>query len=746
MKLLDKFLKVLKTNRNTFFTYLLTLVSIYIIVDRVFEFLLILLTGVASHYMGPIGYTISFLVLTFAYNFSYGSSYVKADDDKLGWLYAYLIGLYILVVTMITEWVNQLAWIGLLSLPNYYTIATEFSYLIKPALGSLALALPLATVSPLFNLIYIKINDSRLVRDSVFDYEGISLTKNTAGVGKYSDEIYVGGDKDHGYKVKLIEKSRLKHTLVCGISGSGKTSLIFEPWIAQDINKKFFYHESAKTLAFSALRAGICKLNAPYSNQYINDNFSLNMLTPSESKTKIFKSYFEKLIYCDTGNKLVYRDLGLTYMSPEIDSLSKMAGVVSNFGFNYSMIDPTKADSLGLNPFAFNDVIHTANCISTVLNRFFVDKSPENAEAYKQYLANEIIENLVILLKVSYPLLNDGQLPNLDDLLKLLHNFQLIEKLTTVLESHEELARQYENQINYFKKNFFHNSPNVEQMRQQVAIPAGQLDTLLRYPGVKAILCNRTNNLDYDKILENGGIVMMCTRRSDLGENAHKAFGLFFLLYMQYSVLRRPGSENSRIPHYLYIDEFPDFVCEATESIFTVYGKYKVATVISSQTIAQLKSYNERLGETVIANCANKLVFGNNTAEENEWWEKEIGGDKRWYAEVPAYNWDKEQFKQEQKIEYTTKPRYYAGKIQVLKFKRVIYKLVDGKGKIINGQANLDFLSAKYKEKQHPKTYNFSKFTGGIVDKDTHLKQPVGVTASSGEDDSEGPIIYNPKI
>ena len=29
---------------------------------------------------------------------------------------------------------------------------------------------------------------------------------------------------------------------------------------------------------------------------------------------------------------------------------------------------------------------------------------------------------------------------------------------------------------------------------------------------------------------------------------------------MQYSVLRRPGNEKTRIPHFLYIDEFPDFI------------------------------------------------------------------------------------------------------------------------------------------------------------------------------------------
>ena len=39
MKLIDKFLKKLNTSRNTFATYILTLISIYITIDRLVEIL-----------------------------------------------------------------------------------------------------------------------------------------------------------------------------------------------------------------------------------------------------------------------------------------------------------------------------------------------------------------------------------------------------------------------------------------------------------------------------------------------------------------------------------------------------------------------------------------------------------------------------------------------------------------------------------------------------------------------------------
>lgn len=745
MKLLDKLLKKLNTDRNTFFTYLLTLITIYILIDRLTEFLLIVFTGVASSYWGPIKYTIAFACPVFAFLFSMSSKFIKSDDDKHGWFYSYCISLYILIITMITEWFNKLCWLGLISLPGYTTIATDFAYLIKPALSSIAITLPLCTWFKLFDKLYKTVNDSKVFTDSLADYEGISLSDKKVGWGPYTNEILIGTDKDHGNNVKLAEIKRFESTLVVGVSGAGKTSMIFEPWVCQDINKKFFYRETSKTLAFAALKAGIATLNAPYDNDYINSNFSLNMLIPVDSKAKLFKAYFNKMILAETNSKIIFRDLGITYMSPDYETIDKISKVCDNFGFNYNIIDPDNPNSIGLNPFSFDDPVQTALAISTVLKGFYTDKNPEQEIMYRENLSNQIIENLAILLKIEYPKLNNEKLPNINDMLALLNNFELIEKMCKILENDPVLSKKYENQINYFKRNFYHDSPNRDEMEKAVSIPASQLDTLLRYPGVKNILCNRSNNLNFDKVLENGEISLICTRRGDLGENAHKAFGLFFLLLMQFSVLRRPGTEKTRIPHFLYIDEFPDFICPATESIFTVYRKYRVATVISAQNLAQIKSKGENLGNTILANCANKLVFGNNTPEDNAWWSREIGEKKEWSVDHSGYNFAKDAYDDKGKVTYGSSLKYKEGKVQALKFKRCMYKIRNLSGKIENGTAKVDFMPSKYKEKQKIKLYDFEKFSGGITPKEEKRYSfdkfaKTNLSNQHFSDDNDGPI------
>ena len=746
MKVLDKFLKLLKTDRNTFFTYVFEMITFYLLIDRLAEFCLIVFTGVASFYWGPIRYAIALIFPVFTFLFSMSSKFIKSDDDKLPWFYKYCIELYIFIVVMAVEWFNKLCWVGLISLPGYTTIVSEFSNLIKPAFSAIALALPLTTWHILFEKLYMGVNDSKKYRDSIFDYDGINLADTSVGWGPYTNEIFIGTDKDHGNDIKLPEIRRYESTLVVGISGAGKTSLVFEPWVAQDISKKFFFKESAKTLAIAALKTGIASLNAPYDDAYVNKNFSLNMLTPNDSKMSLYKAYFKKLILADTGARLVYKDLGITYMSPDYETIENIRKVCENYNMSYNIIDPTNPNSAGLNPFAFEEPIKAALAISTIIKGFYSDNNPETAVVYRQNLSNQIIENLSILLKVVYPKLNDGKLPTIEDMLKLLNNFDLIEKMCKILEKDPTLSVKYENQINYFKKNFYMDSPNRQEMNQVVSLPMAQLDTLLRYPGVKNILCNRTRNLNFDNALENGDINLVCTRRGDLGERANKAFGLFYLLLMQFSVLRRPGNENSRIPHFMYIDEFPDFICKSTESIFTIYRKYRVATVVSAQSLAQIKSHGDKLGETIIANCANKIVFGNNSPEENDWWSKEIGEKKEWDVKHEGYNFAEDKYDSKGSASYGNKPKYGAGKVQSLSFKKCMFKIRDLKGKIVNGTAKLDFLPARHKEKQKVKNYNFSKFSNGIAEGNNgkftipNFKPSFTITRPKSEMQENGPI------
>ena len=714
MKYFDKFLKVLKTDRNTFLTYVLTLISAYICIDRIVEMLFMCFTGISIDYWGPIGYTFALACPVFAFLFSSSSKFASDNKKKVTLFNLYAISLYIIAISMLMQWLNKASWLLIFSTPNYLDLVTNFRDLIQPAFTAMAIYIPLVTFFSLFKWLYLNVNDTKLITDSIGDYGGIDLSNNKEGVGPYSCEMFITKDKDTGKTIATPETRRFESTLVVGVSGSGKTSMIFEPMIARDIEKKCFFKEAAKEMGYTALKTGIAVLNSPYSNDYINDNFSLAMLSPNQNKEKIYKTYMKKLTYNYDEKNPTYKDLGLTYVAPDIESIERIKQVAENYNIKYNLIDPNDSNSVGLNPFVYKDPIKTSIAISSVLKRMYDSSNIIPEEAFMQNFAFQAIENLSLLLKEVYSRRTDNALPTLEDLLKLFNHFELIEKMCEEMKKDQFMSEQYSVQIGYCEKNFYRNGSNRANAEKYIIAATSQLETLLRYPGVKNILCNRYNNIDYDRVLKNGEIVLVCTRRGDLGAITNKAFGLFFLLLMQHSVLSRPGNEKTRIPHFLYIDEFPTFICKATEDIFTLYRKYRVGTIISAQNLSQFGTVNgPNYRQTIVANCTTKIVFGNNTPEDNEWWEKELGEHKEWKF---TNSYDTEKGKYDPKlgnIDYGFKPNYKAGKVQSLKAKNVLCKTKDNSGKNLIGSGKVDFIESKYKEKQKIKKYNFGKFANG---------------------------------
>lgn len=727
MKIIDKFLKKLGVSRNTFATYILTLITIYLAVDRIVEMLLMVFTGVSYSYWGPIKYTFALACPAFAFAFSPSSEFAKNKKQKVTFFYVYATALTVIVISMFTQWVNMGAWLLLISNPGYVDLITNFSDLVRPALTSLTLIFPLIVAPKVFDYLYYDVQDNDLRTRSIWDYAGIDLSDKKAGHGPYTCEVFLCQDFETAKTITIPEASRYQSMFVCGGSGSGKTSLVFEPLIARDLERKFFFREVAKEMGYTALKTRIASLNAPYDNDYLNKNFNLNMLIPTTGKEEVYKGYMKKMIL-DSSSEITYKNCGITVMSPDKEISKNMISVCENFDLDYKVIDPADKTSIGLNPFIYDDANKIAINISSILKTMFAISNDETEESYRESIVMQAIENVSLLLKEMYPRMNDGLLPNLEDMLKMFTNFDLVEKMCEILAHDEDLKEKYSTQISYFRKNFYKTGSGRANTEKYIDIIISQLDKLLRIPGVKNILCNRHQNIDFDKMLTDGEIVFVCTRRGDLGQSSHKAFGLFFLISMQNAVLRRPGTEKSRVPNFLYIDEFPDFICTATEPIFTMYRKYKIGTIISAQNLEQLGNSKEKgkLKQTILSNCANKIFTGHGSIDELEWWSNEFGQKREWtYTEnlktdtiemEPKYNG----------VKWAFVPYFKPGKLQTLATKDCAYKIRGTNGKPMVGLGRLNYLESKYKEAQKIKLFDFGKYSDGVTtstEDDNDIKQ-----------------------
>lgn len=715
-------------------------------------------TGASVSYWGPFMYTFALACPVFAFLFGAGSKFATDDAKKFSLFTLYYIALYIMITSMFTQWINQILWLILFSLPNYSGIVNGFMDLIKPAFTALACYIPVVTIMPVIKKMLTGWADTKDIRDSVADYNGISLSPESDDVGPYTCEMFICKDGETGKSIKTPESRRFEASLIVGVSGSGKTTMAFEPMIARDIEKKFFFREASKELGFATLKTGIASIKEPFSNEYLNENFSLDMLEVKPGKEKIFNTYLKKLIYFSSGKKNTYKNLGITYLAPDYESISHIIEVLNNYGMKYNLVDPNNMDSIGLNPFVFEDPVKTSLAISAVLKRMYETNEVTTQQAYMQNITTQAIENLSLLLKEVYPKTHSGVLPNLEDLLMMLNNFNLVEQFCEKMKKIPELAEKYKILLTYFQNNFYEGSSGYKDTKKSLQAASAQLENLLRFPGVRNILCNRTNNINFDKALANGEITLICTRRSDLGAAVNKAFGLFTLLLMQHSVISRPGIEKSRIPHFLYIDEFPPYVCKATEDFFTLFRKYRVGLIISAQNLSQFGTNNvlsnsQSYRQTILANCTTKIVFGNNTPEDNEWWEKEFGDKREWSFQMD-YNTQGSKDDPEKgpsysptykNISWAYKSNFKAGKVQSQKFKAIIYKTRDIKGKMLVGKGKLDFLESKYKEKHNSKQFNFAKYFDSAtseVNQDI-LSNILGKPNFEAADTDDGPIIYN---
>lgn len=722
MKYIDKFLGLLKTDRNTFFTYLLTLITGYIVVDRVVEMLIMFFTGMSVSYWGPIKYTLAMACPIFAFAFAYPSKFCKSDKIKISFFYTYCICLYVIGISAIVQWLNHIAWLGILWLPNYETIITEFADLIRNAFTAVSIYIPLTTFYKLVIWLNKTINDPIFpnnFQESICDFQGIDIAAPDGTTGPYSLEIEFCKDRETGKPVKILEGRRFQPTLVIGPSGTGKTSMIMEPMIARDIEKKYFFREISKEMGFTALKTNIAVLNKPYDNEYLNKNFNLNMLTPVEGKERVYKAYMSKMISTiENDGTIIYKNFGITVVTPDADHTDRIKEVAKAFDMPIIDIDPTNANSIGLNPFIIGDPALCGLIISIVIRGLYTPIQNTAELAYAEDISTQAIQNLVMFLKVMYPKMHDGLMPNLEDLLKCFNNFDLVEEMCEELKKDEELAKEYELQLGYFKQYFYKDSPGRQDMQKYIHYASSTLDILLRSAQVRSIICNRFNNIDFNDVLNNGKVVLISTRPYEIGGTQHKGFGKFFLSLMMCSVETNRERAKNRLPHFMYVDEFDQYSPADFADMYTIYRKFKIGTIFSAQTLGRLGDDSQ----TLLSNAATKITFGNSTPEEMSWWMNEFGKRKEW---VTKYDYDKQEGGYSDKLSpgWDWTDHMKLGKIQGLKFKDIIYKIKNKKGKNVVSFGKVDFLESKYKTPHKSKTYNFSKYITAVSDDNKDEKQ-----------------------
>lgn len=143
------------------------------------------------------------------------------------------------------------------------------------------------------------------------------------------------------------------------------------------------------------------------------------------------------------------------------------------------------------------------------------------------------------------------------------------------------------------------------------------INEFLLMPHSKEIYCSQTS-IDFDRALMNSEVTL-CNYDLASGDSNAVAFGLFFLLSFNNAVLSRPGTENTRTPHFFYIDELPVLLHSSLEKNFSLFRKFRVAMFCAIQTLDQFeKNELTKYLKGVVLGSAHIFVFGRSALSDME--------------------------------------------------------------------------------------------------------------------------------
>jgi len=681
-------------------------------------------------------YTLAMLVPLAGYAFLCSSTYAKNRTRKIKMFSVTMIMVTLIACFMLAEWSNSFM-CYLISLAGEERV--KLAWELGPdkmisAIRAGTIYLPILAFGLTSGMISMTVygpdSEGQLINLKILD-----LKPNAMPTGKYTCEVTVCRDSSSGSWITIPENRRMEATLIQGATGTGKTSMLLLPMCASDLEKKFFFQEELKKLAVEALDKGYAYIDAPFSSDELNKNFSMEYIKPRKNKEKEFEEVFQNMIKYSSadGATTLYKNLGITVVEPDGKFCSDFRAVAKNYGIDVKVIDPKDPDTYGINPFQNEEPNEVASIIATVLQGMYESENPGGNNVFFGQVTQQALENIAILLKVMYPIMHNGDMPTLEDMLKMMYDYNIVETMCEEMKKIPELAEEYRILIKYFEKNFY--NPPVDLNGRPIPGTFGsgrketekflygattQLDNLMRNEDVKNILCSRDKNINFRKVLANGECVSVCTRSGELGALLSKPLGMFFILSMQEAVLKRPGNEKTRTPHFLYIDEFPYFVNKETETCFTLFRKYRCGMIVAIQNLSQL-ARNESMKfykQVVVSNSRTHLVFGNTNVEDSDYWSAVFGRREVMNLSNTLTTTPLSQVKEgsagidpeklSASIDYTDNIKPHA--VNELAFKTVYYNTRDAKGNRKRGKGKVDFLNARHKKAHKCAEYDFSKY------------------------------------
>lgn len=290
------------------------------------------------------------------------------------------------------------------------------------------------------------------------------------------------------------------------------------------------------------------------------------------------------------------------------------------------LFDPQASHPLHFNPLYGPEDKAVATITSTL-----GDSLKDSTEYFKD-MGKTLIQNAVHVVKQVYG--NNANLLNVNDLMLNTNNRgkDIIKKLDQLENVNLEQENRNKDYKSYFLNDYYSgmdaSNRSATKTYANTSGVRAALNNLLDDPKIREVLNPPAGtDIDFDRILRTGDKVVLSTATGTSPE-VGRMLGIFLILQLQDAIMRRPGTEETRTPVILYIDEFQEYVSSGFEQILNQGRSFVVSVNVATQTMGLLK---EKIGDAVAnidSNTRNKIIYPGGSSDDAERFEKLFGETK----------------------------------------------------------------------------------------------------------------------
>jgi hypothetical protein len=155
-----------------------------------------------------------------------------------------------------------------------------------------------------------------------------------------------------------------------------------------------------------------------------------------------------------------------------------------------------------------------------------------------------------------------------------------------------------------------------------------KLASFLTNDYVRPIISQQESSINFRDIMDNKKILLAKLSKGRIGDFNASLLGMILVSKLLISALEREDvPESERIPFYLYIDEFQNFLTDGIMIILSEARKYQLSLNIAHQFLGQLvrDGGDTKIRDAIFGNVGNKAIFRVGV-EDAEFLEKEFDG------------------------------------------------------------------------------------------------------------------------